>query len=107
MNRHVRKGLLDAGVPLELPNKKLAENSKDGEQSGSVPVQVAAVEVDEEAEVEEDDDEDEEISQAMRRPQGESTVNPGPGHGDDMDDFNIDQEWVAPEEQVRESLMHQ
>ena len=101
LNRHVRKGLLDAGVPLDLPNKKSADNSQEGEQNGSVPVQVKAGEEEaEETEVEDEEDEDEEIAQAMRRPQGESTMNPGSGHGDDMDDFNIDQEWVA-EEQVR------
>ena len=114
--RHVRKGLLDAGVSLEQPTAKKPAGEEvlqeegarisNGTQTKSNAADKKEVEEeDEEEEDEEEEDDDEEsgddigedTAEATRQLKGECTSNPG--HGDDMDDFDI-QDWVAPEEQV-------
>ena len=104
--RHVRKGLLDAGVSLEQPTAKKPAGEEVLQEEGariSNGTQTKSNAADKKEVEEEDDDEEsgddigEDTAEATRQLKGECTSNPG--HGDDMDDFDI-QDWVAPEEQV-------
>ena len=83
--KHVRQALRDAGVKTDQASTSEPDED-DGQQAHF-------------ASDDDDDDNDNEEEEGMpKKPTAASNVDCG---GDDMDDFNIEAEWVGPEEQVR------
>ena len=95
--RHVRQALQDAGVAIERPKPAAATEVLSEPAAGGVGEQAAASEDEEE---EEDSEGEGHAGVSGSKP---SHAAAGDGHGDDMDDFHIEDVWVEPEEQVSAS----
>ena len=85
--KHVRQALQDAGVKTDQASTSEPDEA-DGQHAHFAS--------------DEDDDDEEEEEGMLKKPVAASDVDCG---GDDMDDFNIEAEWVGPEEQVSAHLM--